>query len=83
MELRQCPYDGTEVDAEVVSGGSLVLSCRHCGASWETHGAWVRRFVPPDRRAVVEARTGTAPTGVSVGASDGAGLPAAEPDCAE
>jgi hypothetical protein len=57
VELQQCPYDGTEVAAETLSGGSLLLSCACCGARWELHGAWLRRVDPPDPVAVRAARS--------------------------
>jgi hypothetical protein len=56
VQLTQCPYDGTRIDAEVVAGGTLLLTCTCCGASWEWHGAWMRRVTEPDREAVREAR---------------------------
>lgn len=57
MQLSQCPYDGTEIGAETVSGGSLLLWCECCGARWELHGAWMRRVSAPDREAVRAARS--------------------------
>jgi hypothetical protein len=60
VELTQCPYDGTAIDAEGSSGGSLLLSCSCCGARWEWHGAWLRRLAEPDRDAVLRARSGDA-----------------------
>jgi len=48
MELRQCPFDGTPVTVENLSGGSLLLSCDTCGAAWEWHGAWIGRVHDPD-----------------------------------
>ncbi|GIU87261.1 MAG: hypothetical protein KatS3mg009_1776 [Acidimicrobiia bacterium] len=56
MKLERCPYDGTPITAEVMSGGSLLLSCTTCGAAWERHGAWIRRLQAPDREAVRGAR---------------------------
>lgn len=56
MELTQCPYDHTPIDAEVLSGGSMLLSCPCCSAAWEWHGAWLRRVHDPDREAVRIAR---------------------------
>lgn len=56
VKLERCPYDGTAITAEIVSGGSLLLSCATCGASWERHGAWIRRLQAPDRDAVIAAR---------------------------
>jgi hypothetical protein len=57
VQLTQCPYDGTRIEAEVVAGGSLLLSCVCCGATWEWHGGWVRRIEEPDREAIRDART--------------------------
>ena len=59
MKLERCPYDGTAIRAEILSGGSLLLSCATCGAVWERHGAWVRRLHAPDRDAVIAARGAT------------------------
>ena len=56
MELSQCPYDGTPIEAEALSGGSMLLTCPRCSAEWEWHGAWLRRVREPDREAVVTAR---------------------------
>ena len=56
MELTQCPYDSTPIDAEFLSGGSMLLTCPRCQAEWEMHGAWLRRIREPDRDAVVIAR---------------------------
>ncbi|MFN8035707.1 MAG: hypothetical protein U0V73_07220 [Acidimicrobiia bacterium] len=36
-------------------GGFFVVSCEHCGASWETHNALIRRITAPDREAVRNA----------------------------
>jgi hypothetical protein len=55
VELTQCPYDGTEIEAEVLSGGSMLLTCPRCSAAWEWHGAWLRRVREPDREAVITA----------------------------
>ena len=67
VQLTQCPYDGTLIEAEVVEGGSMLLSCTHCGAMWEWHGALVRRIEEPNREAVRDTRTDaertTNPTG--------------------
>lgn len=49
MQLETCPYDGSPIQAESFSGGSVLLSCAHCDAAWEWHNAWVRRVQPPDR----------------------------------
>ena len=58
VELTQCPYDHTPIEAEAWSGGSVVLSCPACGAAWEWHGAWLRRVREPERAKVLEARAG-------------------------
>ena len=67
VQLTQCPYDGTRIEAEVVAGGSFLLSCTQCGAMWEWHGALVRRIEEPDREAIRDARSdverSTEPTG--------------------
>jgi hypothetical protein len=65
VHLSQCPYDSTPIEAEALSGGSMVLTCACCGAEWEWHGAWLRRMREPDRDAIREARAGrtTNPTG--------------------
>jgi hypothetical protein len=56
VELTQCPYDRTPIEAEEWSGGSVVVSCPGCGAAWEWHGAWLRRIREPERDKVLEAR---------------------------
>ena len=56
VELTQCPYDHTAIEAEAWSGGSIVLSCPACDAAWEWHGAWLRRIREPDRDKVLDAR---------------------------
>jgi hypothetical protein len=53
VELTQCPYDSTPIDAEFLSGGSMLLTCPRCLAEWEWHGAWLRRIREPNRDAVV------------------------------
>ena len=57
MELSQCPYDHTAVEAETFSGGSVSVSCPACDAAWEWHGAWLRRIREPDRDRARAART--------------------------
>jgi hypothetical protein len=57
MELTQCPYDHTAIEAETWSGGSVLLTCPACDASWESHGAWVRRLREPDRDKALAARS--------------------------
>ena len=57
MQFSQCPYDSQMIAAEMISGGSLLLTCDVCGASWELHGAWIRRVAEPDRDAVRVARS--------------------------
>jgi hypothetical protein len=47
MDLTQCPYDGTDVEAEMVSGGSILLVCPHCEKEWESHGVWTRPIEEP------------------------------------
>jgi hypothetical protein len=56
VELTQCPYDRTSIEAEMFSGGSVILTCPACDAAWEWHGAWLRRVREPDRARVLEAR---------------------------
>jgi hypothetical protein len=56
VELTQCPYDATPIEAESLSGGSMLLTCPRCRAEWEWHGAWLRRVREPDREAVKNAR---------------------------
>ena len=51
VELTQCPYDRTPIEAESLSGGSMLLTCPPCAAAWEWHGAWLRRVREPDRDA--------------------------------
>ena len=47
VELIECPHDGSAIQAERVSGGSLLLCCPVCGAEWEQHGAWTRSVRAP------------------------------------
>ena len=54
MELTACPHDGSAIEAEMVSGGSLLLVCPACGAEWEKHGAWVRDLREPVPEPVPE-----------------------------
>jgi len=56
VELTQCPYDATPIEAEALSGGSMLLTCSRCSAAWEWHGAWLRRVREPERDAVLIAR---------------------------
>jgi len=49
VRFETCPYDGSRIDAEHYSGGSVLLRCEHCGAAWEWHNAWIRRVAEPDR----------------------------------
>ena len=51
MDLERCPYDGTPIEAETWSGGSLLILCPACEAEWEQHGAWLRRVREPDRNS--------------------------------
>jgi len=60
VDLTQCPYDGTPIEAETYSGGSVLLDCPRCGAEWEWHNALVRRLHGPDREQVLRARSATA-----------------------
>ena len=63
--MTHCPHDGVQLEAEICSGGSLLVSCPACDAEWEWHGAWLRRVQEPDREAVRAAtqprRTETTP----------------------
>jgi hypothetical protein len=65
VELTQCPYDSTPIEAEGLSGGSMLLTCPCCSAAWEWHGAWLHRVQEPDREAIRNAheprRTETLP----------------------
>ena len=61
VELTQCPYDRTPIEAESLSGGSMLLTCPQCSAAWELHGAWLRRVREPDRDAVLIARDERSP----------------------
>ena len=54
--------EGVAITAEVCSGGSVVLTCPACGAAWEWHGAWLRRFREPDREKMRAARSNTKPS---------------------
>jgi hypothetical protein len=56
VELTQCPYDHSSIEAEMFSGGSVILTCPACDAAWEWHGAWLRRVREPDRERMIEAR---------------------------
>ena len=47
MEFRNCHYDQTPITIAQRSGGSLLLSCGHCGSQWERHGAWLRKLEEP------------------------------------
>jgi hypothetical protein len=62
VDLERCPYDGTAIEAETWSGGSLLILCPACEAEWEQHGAWLRRVREPDRNKVIAARAGVALT---------------------
>ena len=57
MNLTQCPYDGAQVEVEISSGGSMLLTCVACGAVWERHGAWTGRVREPDRERLLAARS--------------------------
>jgi len=56
VQLERCPYDSTPVDAETMSGGSILISCSCCGAQWEWHNAWLHRIADPDKDAIRAAR---------------------------
>ena len=58
MDLSQCPYDGTAIEADMWSGGSMLVTCPACEAAWETHGAWIRRVREPDREKLMAVRLG-------------------------
>jgi hypothetical protein len=60
VNLHRCPYDGTPIEAETYSGGSVLLSCSFCGAHWEAHNALVHRVQEPDWQLIERARTETA-----------------------
>lgn len=47
IDLTKCPYDGADVEAEMFSGGAVLLFCPHCGGEWESHGAWTRQVHAP------------------------------------
>jgi hypothetical protein len=47
MEMEHCPYDDADLEAEMWSGGSLLLQCPACGREWEAHGAWTRLVAEP------------------------------------
>lgn len=69
VDLTQCPYDGSPVEAEAYSGGSVLLDCPCCGAAWEWHNALVRRVREPDREKVLQARSATAAEKADVASS--------------
>ena len=56
VDLTECPHDGARIQAETVSGGSLLLTSPACHAVWEQHGAWVRDIREPDERGVPASR---------------------------
>ncbi|HYL53500.1 MAG TPA: hypothetical protein VEZ15_16115 [Acidimicrobiia bacterium] len=56
MELTHCPLDGVQLEAEICSGGSVLVTCPRCDAEWEWHGAWVRRVRGPRRDMVAAGR---------------------------
>jgi len=56
VKLTQCPYDGTPIDIEHLSGGSILLACPTCEAHWEQHGAWLGRVREPDWQKVIAKR---------------------------
>ena len=61
VELTQCPYDRTPIEAESLSGGSMLLTCPQCAAAVELHRAWLHRVREPDRDAVLIARNERSP----------------------
>jgi len=63
VELTQCPYDSTPIEAEGLSGGSMLLTCPCCTAAWEWHGAWLHRVQEPNREAI---RNAHAPQGTEI-----------------
>ena len=63
VELTQCPYDSTPIEAEGLSGGSMLLTCPCCAAAWEWHGAWLHRVQEPNREAI---RNAHAPQGTEI-----------------
>ena len=56
VKLQRCPYDGTPLEADAFSGGSYLLSCTGCGATWEAHNTLIRRTTEPDWDRAAEAR---------------------------
>jgi hypothetical protein len=56
LSLTQCPYDGALLDAEISSGGLMLLICASCDAAWETHGSYVGRVRDPNRDKIIAAR---------------------------
>ena len=48
VNLKNCPYDFTEVDIHGYEGGVYLVACPCCGAQWETHASWIARVVEPD-----------------------------------
>ena len=48
VNLKNCPYDFTEIDRQSYEGGVYLVACTCCGAQWETHGSWIARVTEPD-----------------------------------
>jgi len=48
VQLSQCPYDGSALTVEHLSGSTLLLSCDVCESVWERHGALIDRVHGPD-----------------------------------
>lgn len=60
VKLQRCPYDGTPLDVESYSGGSYLLTCTACEATWEAHNSLVRRTAEPDWERARSARAALA-----------------------
>ena len=55
MQLTQCPYDGSPLTVEKLSGAAFLLACDACDAVWERHGAVIDRVHGPDLEKVRRA----------------------------
>lgn len=64
VEFTHCPYDASPIESEASVGGSTLLFCTTCGATWEWYRTWLRRLREPDRDAVRAARAGRTPAAV-------------------
>jgi hypothetical protein len=60
VKLQRCPYDGTPLDVDAFSGGSYLLTCTSCTATWEAHNSLVRRTSEPDWDRARSARAARA-----------------------